>query len=372
MCVGARRTRGQRVRHAVCRAQHGSWGDDMYSKRYLYVLSCIGAFAVLSGPLAAQQKQPALPQAGGEEEGEEPTPTSLTVGALQIASDANLVVESIGVAVALDKVTYTYKLKNKGQSELALAASLAMPELSVSSDGSEIYNLPAEKAENPINLVITSKGTPIAPKIDVRAFALGVDRIADIKAANLPLIPFGPDVEKALASAKPETLDKLANAGIISPRDPNEPKALVTPDWALDVVYSWMQHVAAGESVPVVVSFVPVKGETEFNKESLASLDDFKDDACLTPQALASIKTKLQGKNVALKLTTLVLANDAPTRWAENPRPAVDVVKPSPDAIVGFCGLDPKTSAQPHLTGTMGAIQEEQASDFRVLIFQPE
>lgn len=101
------------------------------------------------------------------------------------------------MSVAVDNVVYTYQLKNNAQAELALFASVAMPVLAASADGSETWALPSSNPENPVSLIVAADGTLIATKVDTRASALGVDRLGEIRAAHLPLVPFDPEIDKA-------------------------------------------------------------------------------------------------------------------------------------------------------------------------------
>jgi hypothetical protein len=59
----------------------------------------------------------------------------------------------------------------------------------------------------------------------VNANALVVDRLAEIQAKHLPLLPFGAATDKALVALSPATADQLAALGIVLPRDPTRPKA---------------------------------------------------------------------------------------------------------------------------------------------------
>jgi hypothetical protein len=202
------------------------------SSPLLTVTAVIAALA----PVLAQTKAGAPTPAAADSaqtNPDEPAPGTLVVGSLQLASDANLAVEGANVSVAVDNVAYTYQLRNNGQTGLNLFASIAMPVLAASPDGSETWALPSSNPENPVSLIVAADGAPIATKVDTRASALGVDRLGEIRAAHLPLVPFGPEIDKAVAALTPEAVDKLAALGILSPRDPKRPSATVVADWNL-------------------------------------------------------------------------------------------------------------------------------------------
>jgi hypothetical protein len=328
-------------------------------------LRCIAMFGVLfaAAPVMAQTKPagadvPAAPSP--------PTQSSLVVGALQIGSAASLVVAGVDINVASDSIVYSYFFKNTGTAELDVAATVSLPELQASSDGCETWALAANDPENPVGLTITAAGAPVTTKAEVHANALGVDRLAEIKADHLPLIPFGAELDKALAALSPEAADRLAALGVVSPRDPAQPKEPVTPDWSLNVVRSWRQALPPGKTTPVVVKFSPIKAQYVIAKGDQEDLDDLKDEVCLKPPVLSALQSRLKG-NGAWKVTDMSIAADLPAHWIDSPRPTFSVQKPKPDAIVAFCGMDDKTASRPTVVGAA----PEDSEEVRIVMFEP-
>ena len=68
---------------------------------------------------------------------------------MAVASDPALAIEGMALDIAADRVTYTYRLHNKGTARLALAASVAMPDLEVNTEGATVYDLPTQAARTP-------------------------------------------------------------------------------------------------------------------------------------------------------------------------------------------------------------------------------
>ncbi len=296
----------------------------------------------------------------------EPEQSSLVVGALQIGSAATLEVEGIDINVAAGSIVYSYYLKNTGAADLALAAAVSLPELQASADNSQTWVLAANNPEDFVGLTITAAGAPVTTKAEVRAHALGLDRLGEIKAEHLPLIPFGPEVDQALAALSPEAADRLAALGVISPRDPAQPKASLTPDWSLDVVLSWRLVLPPGKTTPIVVKFIPVEAQYRLTKDDQGDFDDMKDDLCLKPQVLGVLQSRLKN-NGAWKVTDISLAAYAPAHWIDSPKPTLSVQKPAADAIVVFCGMDDKTASKPIVLGEAPDGSEE----IRIVMFEP-
>ena len=323
-------------------------------------LAVVGV-VVAAAPALAQNKPPAPQEAESA-----PSESSLTVGALQIGSSANLVIEGININVASNSIVYSYHLKNTAAAELGIAAAMSLPELAASADGSETWVLAANDPENPIGLTITAGGAPVTTKAEVRVSALGVDRLAEVKAEHLPLIPFGPETDKALAALSPDAAGRLAALGIVSPRDPKEPNEPLTADWTLNVVRSWRQVLPPGKTTPIIVKFTPVKSQYRMEKEDLDDLEDMTDDVCLKPQVLGALQSRLKS-NGAWRVTDMTVSVSAPSQWIDSPNATLSVQKPKPDAIVAFCGIDEKTAGKPMVLGSAA----DDADEIRILIFEP-
>lgn len=333
----------------------------MSNSRFVLSLAAIGLM-LAAAPALAQTK----PAAAAPETPSVPQQSSLVVGALQLASTANFVIKGFDINVASDSVVYSYYLENTGSAELALMAAVSLPELQASVDGSETWVLASNDPENPVGLTITAAGAPVHTQAQIHATALDIDRLDEIKAQHLPLIPFGPEIDKALATVSPETADRLAALGITSPRDPAQPQAPVTADWSLDVVRSARLVLPPGKTTPVVVKFTPVKAQYRISKDDQQDLDDMEEDVCLKAPVLSTLRSRLKGGGV-WKVTDISLAVDAPARWIDSPQPTLSVQKPKPDAIVAFCGLDEKTAGKPTVLGTV----PEDSDQIRVVIFEP-
>jgi hypothetical protein len=320
------------------------------------VASTVALIGVLFAAPAFAQKAPART----------PEQSSLVVGALQIGSAADLEVEGIDINVAIGSVVYSYLVKNTGDRELKLTASVSMPELQASADGRQTWVLASNNAENPVGVAVTAAGEPVTLKAEVRAYALGLDRTTEIKADRLPLIPFGAGIDKALAALPPDKVSRLAALGIISPRDPDNPKELLTADWSLDSVLSWQLVLPPGKDVPLVVKFTPVRGEYRLAQADLADLDSMKDEICLQPQVIDALQSRLKAGD-AWKVIDMTLALDGPAHWIDDPLPVLSVQKPQADAIVAFCGMDSRTSGRPTVLG----VTRDNTDELRIVFFTP-
>ena len=319
------------------------------------------------GPALQSAQAAPVAQQGGEEEEDQATQAPLTLGSMAVASDPALQVEAMAVDVALDHVGYTYKLRNKGKAKLQLAASVALPDLEVNTDNNNVYDLPSQTADNPEKLEVKIGGKPLPTTPYVQAIALGIDRLSNLKAEGMPLIPFGAATDKAIAAARPDQLARLEMLGLVTPRDPSQPDTPVIADWSLHVVHGFTLTLDPDASTDVTVGFMPVKATYRVDAASLAGFNALKDQVCLTPPIMSAAKALVKGKGAVALVSDITLANDGPARWLENPGATVAVRKPQPNSVVAFCGMDPASAGKPVVTGKMPG--SDQAAGLRILVF---
>jgi len=331
------------------------------SQRLFLSLLMIGASLAVS-PAFAQTK-PAAADPATAQNG--PGESSLTVGALQLGSAPNLAIVGFDIHVEAGSVVYSYFLKNGGAADIGVTATVVLPELQASGDGSENWTLASRDPENFVGLTVTSAGAPVTTTAQVHAYALGLDRLAEIKAEHLPLIPFGADTDKALAALPAEAAGRLAALGLISLPDATQKKPPI-PDWSLSVVRTWRQAVPAGKTAPVVIKFTAIPARYKIAKGGEQDLEDMKDEVCLKGPVLSAVQARLKS-NGAWKVTDMALAGDPPAHWIDSPKRTLSVQKPAGEAIVAFCGIDEKSAGRPTVLGTV----PDESGEIRVVIFEP-
>ena len=90
------------------------------------------------------------------------------------------------------------------------------------------------------------------------------------------------------------------------------------------------------------------------------------DDLCLKPQVLSVLQSRLNGGG-GWKVTDISLADEAPAHWVDSPNPTLSAQKPTPDAIVAFCGMDDKTASKSPVLG----VAPDDSEKIRIVIFEP-
>ena len=271
---------------------------------------------LLASPVVADDK-------ANPEEKDAPTQASLVVGALSIGAHANLAVVGYDINVARDKIVYSYFMKNAGAAELALAAAVALPELRASANGDGPGRSHRTIRKIPSALRSASPG-PATIKTEIHAYALGLDRAAEIKAAHLPLNSLRRRDGQGARRLSADAVDRLSMLGVVSPHDPAEPKLPPDADWSLEATLNSRLVLPAGKTTPVAIKFTPVAAAYHLGKGDEQDIEDMKDDLCLTAQTLGVLQGQLK-KGGAWEAIDITLAVDAPTHWLDAPSPTLSV-----------------------------------------------
>jgi hypothetical protein len=320
------------------------------------------ALAGFMSQALAQSKGPPKGQAApppAEADVDQPTFTAIEVPGLLLASNPNLEVQSIQINVNAEKVTYTYRINNKGSADVRVAAVFSLPELSPPAEEDVTYRI--GPGTNPIALTLTADGNPISAKIEMRAMVLGVDRVEDLKAAKIPLVPFDSEAERAVMALTGDARDRLVNLGVVTPPSTDGDPPL--PDWSLTVEHNWEQTFPAGKSTMLVATFTPITGSYAIDSDNISDLDDVQEEVCLPAPALRNLKQKIKGR-VSVDVTDIQLSNSGPARWLDKPVVNITVEKSGADVIAAFCGNE-KNATPNRITAK---IDDEEGGGIRILL----
>ncbi len=343
------------------------------TSRVLATLLCAGMTALAANAQAQQMnamkdsagKQ--KPPAASQTEEEPSQPPALAVGALQIAPDAKLSVTSMAIEVALDRVTYAYGFRNGRPTPIDMLATVSMPTFNAADDDGA-PRLPGREATNPVGLKVTNGADTVPSKAHVDASALGINRLAELSAAKIPLLPFGPETARALRELPAETVTRFTQLGLILPPDPAKPNEPVSAAWSLDVVREMQISLPPNVETMVKLSFAPIRADFQIRKGEEDELDGLKDDFCASAKTLAALRSRLKSGG-AWQVSELAVDVDGPSEQIDTPAVALSVRKPRPDAIVVFCGANEKTLASDIVTGAMP--EDAQDSELHIMLFTP-
>lgn len=265
----------------------------------------------------------------------------LGAGGLQLVRTQAIALVSEDLYVSADAVRVRYRFRNVTAAPVTYTVAFPLPPLDAIVPEAMNIVLPNAASPNFVDFAMTVDGQPVAPKIEERVTALGVDRTQMLRAMNLPLNPIADGLYQTLEALPAPERDALNAAGLVYVDDYS-----VQAAWRLETTFYWDQTFPPGGDVVVEHSYRPVVGHFFFGDYVLEDaemratycIDSAFDKAARAKLAAIadSMNPYLEGRRISYILTT---ANN----WATSIgsfRLVVD--KGIADAIVSFCGTGVK------------------------------
>ena len=244
------------------------------------------------------------------------------------------------------------------------------------------WRCPISAADNFLGFSATVEGQPVAVQLEQRAFAGTLDVTDTLKAAGVPLFPFGDAAFDALKALPAETIRDWQSRGIVFNDRYDVGKGMQdhpTPYWVLKSTYWWRMVFPAGRSIMVEHRYVPSVGATVGVNFFLngryggTSYADYRERYCLDRDFEKAVQNamKRQGaeyppffeNRIAYVLKT---ANN----WAGTIGSfSLTVDKGSTKNLVSFCGTNVRKIGPTTFEMTKEHFYPER--DFEVLILTP-
>lgn len=187
----------------------------------------------------------------------------LGTGGLILSRSDAVTMKSEDLHISPDKVTVDYVFRNDTDKDVNAVVAFPMPD--IEGDPNEMPAIPNEQSDNFLGFEVTIDGVDVKPELEQKAFALGIDISADLKAQNVPLYPFGDAVNAALAKLPPAVVADWVDRGLIiedSADDGSGFKTSYAPFWQLRSTYWWRSTFPAGKDVHVSHRYKPSVGGT--------------------------------------------------------------------------------------------------------------
>lgn len=282
--------------------------------------------------------------------------------------------------LSTDKVTVDYVFKNQTDKDVEALVAFPMPNI----EGS-IYDRPAlpdGESDNFLGFDVTFDGKPVQPRLEQRAFAVGIDVTDFLKAANVPVNPFAQPVFPALEKLSDEAAAQWIDRGLIFIDEYDDGagwKKVRTPLWSLKSTYWWRSTFPAGKEVKVSHRYKPSVGGTAgltffYDNKFQGEYDRYKADYCIDAEfekaVLKSARDNPDGYPLLMEQRLdYVLTTGG--NWALGTIGdfKLTVDKGDPKNIISFCGQDVKKTGP--TTFEMTAKDFYPEKDLKVLILTP-
>ncbi|MGX9177343.1 DUF4424 domain-containing protein [Mesorhizobium sp. BHbdii] len=187
----------------------------------------------------------------------------LGTGGLILSRSDAVAMESEDLYISPEKVTVDYVFRNNTDKDVDAIVAFPMPD--IEGDPNEMPAIPDGQSDNFLGFEVTIDGVAAKPQLEQKAFALGIDISAELKAQNVPLYPFGDAARAVLAKLPQAVADDWVDRGIIiedTADDGSGMKTVYVPFWQLRSTYWWRSTFPANKAVHVAHRYKPSVGGT--------------------------------------------------------------------------------------------------------------
>ncbi|TIO09251.1 DUF4424 domain-containing protein [Mesorhizobium sp.] len=186
----------------------------------------------------------------------------LGTGGLILSRSDAVAMESEDLTISPEKVTVDYVFRNNTDKDVDAIVAFPMPDIE-----GDPYEMPAipDEDDNFLGFEVTIDGVAAKPQLEQKAFALGIEISADLKAQNVPFYPFGDAAKAALAKLPQAVADDWVDRGLIiedTADDGSGMKTVYVPFWQLRSTYWWRSTFPANKAVHVAHRYKPSVGGT--------------------------------------------------------------------------------------------------------------
>ncbi len=180
------------------------------------------------------------------------TMAELKTGGLEFVQSGDVTMQEEHLSVSMQAINVDYVFRNNADRDIETVIAFPLPDIAGTPDMN--IAIPDWESDNFLDFKASQEGQPISVNLEQRAFALSLDVTADLKAAGIPLTPFGEKVEAALGKVDPATAKDWVSRGIVIEEEFDEGSGMkkhLTPYWTLKSAYWWKTVFPAKADVKV-------------------------------------------------------------------------------------------------------------------------
>lgn len=218
-------------------------------------------------------------------------------GGLSFAANPSIRIEQQDVLVAPDKISITYTIHNEATTPQAIYVSFLLPDLDANAIAEGELALASTDPANFVQFTVTADGQPVAMRTEHRVTALGLEVLALLAAAELPLFPFADMLAAKLEALMPAQRIELLERGVIK-----EDGTAIAPAWNFKTIAYWRQSFAPDQTITIRHAYRPIASTTTLPPEAIAAL---RKRSCLSAAQEAAIAKLPTGDGNGPTLTSL-------------------------------------------------------------------
>lgn len=243
--------------------------------------------------------------------------------------------------ISTKEIRVQYRFYNHSNKDIVTQVAFPMPDIPYGERDVD-FAIPTTDRPNILGFTTTVNGHPVAANVQQRAMVISVDRTDVLHKLGIPVAP---PFDANLDHLPPQTLDQLANLGLVYIEKLNRNERHIYPRWTLKTTYYWQQTFPAHETILIDHRYIPsVGGVVAMSASDLIGhpLNLGIDPAnglnryCVDQKFIAAIETppKRRWEQKSLKYILATGAN-----WS-GPIKSFQLVvdKGSPKNLLSFCG----------------------------------
>ena len=212
----------------------------------------------------------------------------LGTGGLILSRTDAIAMQKEDLFISRDEIKVDYVFRNITDADVSTIVAFPMPD--ISGNPFSLPAIPNDPDRNFLGFTVSVDGKAIAPTLEQRAFAVGVDITADLESHGIPLYPNGEAAISALAELPEAVARDWIDRGIIvidEYDDGSGWKKVRSPYWQLRSTFWWRTNFPANKDVAVSHRYKPSVGGSAglnfFNEGRLegAVFNDYKAKYCI-------------------------------------------------------------------------------------------
>ena len=283
--------------------------------------------------------------------------------------------------VSREAVRVDYVFRNRSDADVSSIVAFPMPDIEASPY--QNVSIPFDADDDFLGFEVRVNGAAVAPALEQRALAVGIDVTRELASRGIPLFPYGGAAEAALAGLPADVVADWLGRGIVVMEEYDDGsglKRVVAPFWRLSSTYWWRMSFPAGGDVAVSHRYTPSVGSSAGisffldGKVGGGNYAEYKDRYCMDAgfekAVLKAAKAAPDGYPRLFE-TRLSYILKTGGNWASGMigdfRLTVD--KGDPKNIVSFCGTGVKKTGA--TTFEMRATDYFPEKDVEILILEP-
>lgn len=285
----------------------------------------------------------ALPAIANDSVGE------IGAGGIVLARNYEITLDREDLFLSKELITVDYVFQNRSQKDVETIVAFPMPAISGNPDGD--IAIPQDSTDNFLGFTVTHDGQAIAPELQQRIYAAGVDVTEEFGKQGVPALPDGEATFAALDKLAPETIADWENRGIVTVQEWDAGKGMekhVMPRWELRSTYWWKATFPAGKAVKVSHRYKPAVGATAglnfyWDGKKSDYWAEYEDKYCIDDGFKRALdKAAAQGDGLFEQRLDYILTSGGNWMNGTIGEFHLTVDKGSPDNLVSFCGTGVK------------------------------